>query len=269
MNLAERLRALFPEASGRSRKQWLEHGRVEVNGRVVREGTAPIAGGDRVTLGRHGAVPFPPALGLVYEDEDLLVVDKPADLLTVATGRERHRTAYRMLWDYLHGQRPPRRIFIVHRLDRETSGLLVFAKSVAAKRHLQAQFEARQVERIYVALVDGRVADDQGTLESRLVQDRALRVRSGAGGRQAITHYRVRERRRDSTLLELRLGTGRRHQIRVQLAEQGHPIVGDPVHGGPRGRFGRLCLHATRLGFAHPRGGKPMRFERRAPGAWV
>jgi 23S rRNA pseudouridine1911/1915/1917 synthase len=269
VKLAERVRALFPEASGRSRKHWLEHGRVEVNGRVVRDGAAPIAPGDRVTLGRHGAVPFPPALGLVHEDEHLVVVDKPSGLLTVATGRERNRTAYRMLWDYLRGQRPPRRPFIVHRLDRETSGLLVFAKSVAAKRHLQTQFEARQVERIYLAVVDGRVADDQGTLESRLVEDRGLRVRSGARGRQAITHYRVRERRRDSTLLELRLGTGRRHQIRVQLAEQGHPIVGDTDHGGPAGRFGRLCLHATRLGFVHPTSGAPMRFERGAPGAWV
>jgi 23S rRNA pseudouridine1911/1915/1917 synthase len=269
VNLAERVRALFPEASGRSRKHWLEHGRVEVNGRVVRDGTAPIAPGDRVTLGRHGAVPFPPALGLVHEDEHLVVVDKPAGLLTVATGRERNRTAYRLLWDYLHAQRPPRRPFIVHRLDRETSGLLVFAKSVAAKRHLQTQFEARQVERIYLAVVDGRVTDDEGTLESRLVEDRGLRVRSGARGRQAITHYRVRERRRDSTLLELRLGTGRRHQIRVQLAEQGHPIVGDTAHGGPGGRFGRVCLHATRLGFVHPKSGAPMRFERRAPGAWV
>lgn len=269
MRLAERLRALFPEASGRRLKQWLMRGRVEVNGRVVRDGTASIAATDRVRLGESGSVRFPPALDLVYEDEDLLVIDKPAGLLTVASGRDRERTAYRLLWDYLHAQRPPRRPFIVHRLDRETSGLLVFAKSEAAKRRLQAQFEARRAERVYVALVDGRVRDEQGTLESRLVQDRSLRVRSGAGGRQAITRFRVRERRRDSTLLELSLGTGRRHQIRVQLAEHGHPIIGDTAHGGSRGRFGRLCLHATRLGFAHPQSGEPMRFERSTPVAWV
>ena len=269
MILAERLRALFPGASGRSRKQWLAHGRVQVNGRVVREATAQVAETDRIRLGRQGAVPFPPALDLVHEDDDLLVVDKPSGLLSVAARRGRERTAYSLLWDYLHAQRPPRRPFIVHRLDQDTSGLLVFAKSISAKERLQAQFEARHVERIYVAVVDGRVREDAGTLESRLVQDRGLRVRSGAGGRQAITHYRVRERRRDHTLLELRLGTGRRHQIRVQLAEMGHPIVGDTAHGGSRGRFGRLCLHAARLGFVHPRSGEAMRFERSAPAAWV
>jgi len=267
--LAERLRVLFPEASGRSRKGWLAHGRVLVNGRVVRDGALPVSATDRIALGRHGAVPFPAALDLVYEDDDLLVIDKPAGLLTVATARERERTAYRMLWDYLRAQRPPRRPLIVHRLDRETSGLLVFAKSVAAKHALQAQFEARRVERIYLAIVDGVLSRDEGTIESRLVEDRGLRVRAGAGGRQSITHYRVRTRRRDSTVLELRLATGRRHQIRVQLADEGHPIVGDTAHGGPRGRFGRLCLHAIRLGFAHPVSGAPMRFERGAPAGWV
>jgi len=265
VTLLERLRARYPEASGRSLKQWLAGGRVEVNGRPCHDGRLAVGPGDTVALAdRRPAAPFPRELTLIHEDDALLVIVKPAGLLTIATERERERTAYRLLTQHV-GER----IFIVHRLDRETSGLLVFAKSVAAKRHLQTQFEARQVERIYLAVVDGRVTDDEGTLESRLVEDRGLRVRSGARGRQAITHYRVRERRRDSTLLELRLGTGRRHQIRVQLAEQGHPIVGDTAHGGPGGRFGRVCLHATRLGFVHPKSGAPMRFERRAPGAWV
>ncbi len=269
MILLERLGELFPQASRRSLKQWLERGRVEVNGHVVREGRANVGAADRVTLGRHGAAPFPPALGLVFEDEDLLVIDKPPGLLTIATEREREHTAYRLLRDYLRAGQPPRRPFIVHRLDRETSGLLVFAKSIRAKRRLQAQFEAREVERIYVAVVEGRVGDDQGVLASRLVQDRGLRVRAGAGGRDAITHYRVRERRRDTTVLELSLGTGRRHQIRVQLADLGHPIVGDRTHGSRSDPRGRLWLHASRLGFVHPESGKRVRFESAAPAAWV
>ncbi len=198
-------------------------------------------------------------------------MDKPARLLTVATERERERTAYRLLWDYLAAQRPRARPFIVHRLDRETSGLLVFAKSPETKRRLQDQFEARAVERTYVALVKGHVRRESGGLESRLVEDRNLRVHTARGpeGKTAITSYRVLSRGQDTTRLELFLGTGRRRQIRVQLAAIGHPIVGDREHGGPGGQFRRLCLHATRLGFIHPGSGKAMRFESAAPPAWV
>ena len=269
MILLERLHELFPEASRRSLKHWLQHGRVEVDGRVLRDGRAPVSPGARIVLARSGAGPFPPALGLVYEDDDLLVIDKPSGLLTIATPHERERTVYHLLWDYLQASRPSRRPFVVHRLDRETSGLLVFAKSPRAKRHLQAQFEAREVERVYVTMVEGRVIEEEGTLESRLVEDRALRVHGGPRGKIAITHYRVRERRRGRTLLDVRLGTGRRHQIRVQLAERGHPIVGDAAHGSRAGRNGRLCLHASRLGFVHPRTGERVQFESGAPPGWV
>ena len=269
--LGSRLRALFPEASGRSLKQWLESGRIELNGRVCRDGRIMVGAKDRVVLGTRGRVPFPRGLGLVHEDAAIVVVDKQPGLLSMATERERERTAYRLLWDYLAAQRPRARPFIVHRLDRETSGLLVFAKSEATKRHLQAQFEARTVERVYVALVRGKVRRDAGTLESRLVEDKSLRVHATAGpeGKTAITSYRVLGHGQDTTLLELSLGTGRRRQIRVQLAAIGHPIVGDREHGGPSGPFRRLCLHARRLGFVHPTTGKPMRFDSAAPEAWV
>ncbi|HZE36053.1 MAG TPA: RluA family pseudouridine synthase [Candidatus Eisenbacteria bacterium] len=269
--LSSRLRALFPEASGRSLKQWLESGRIELNGRVCRDGRIMVGAKDRVVLGTRGRVPFPRGLGLVHEDAAVVVVDKQPGLLSMATERERERTAYRLLWDYLAAQRPRARPFIVHRLDRETSGLLVFAKSEATKRHLQAQFEARTVERVYVALVRGKVRRDAGTLESRLVEDKSLRVHATAGpeGKTAITSYRVIGHGQDTTLLELSLGTGRRRQIRVQLAAIGHPIVGDREHGGPSGPFRRLCLHARRLGFVHPTTGKPMRFDSAAPEAWV
>ena len=269
--LLTKLRALFPDASGRSLKQWLESGRVELNGRVCRDGRVMVGAGERVALGTRGRVPFPRGLGLVHEDAAIVVVDKRPGLLSMATDRERDRTAYRLLWSYLAAQRPRTRPFIVHRLDRETSGLLVFAKAEAAKRHLQAQFEARTVERRYVALVRGMVRREAGTLESRLVEDRSLRVHATAGpeGKTAITSYRVIGHGQDTTLLELSLGTGRRRQIRVQLAAIGHPIVGDREHGGPVGQFRRLCLHATRLAFVHPTTGKTMRFESAAPEAWV
>jgi 23S rRNA pseudouridine1911/1915/1917 synthase len=264
--LGERLRRVFPDASGRRIKHWLVLGRVMVDGAVTRDPRARVAPGARVTLGAPAPrVAFPAALRLLHEDEAVIVVEKPPGLLTVATERERERTAYRMLRDYLNGQTPAARVFIVHRLDRETSGLLVFAKTPAAKGRLQAQFEARSVERVYRALVEGRVRLDEGTLHGRLVEDRSLRVRqvpssrARVAGRTAITQYRVLERRQDTTLLDLTLGTGRRHQIRVQLADLGHPIIGDTIHGSRR--RGRLRLHAARLGFVHPVTGARVRFD--------
>ena len=267
MTLLERLRALYPEASGRSLKQWLDAGRVEVNGRPARDGRLALAPDDTIALAARRATPFPRDLSLVHEDDAILVVVKPSGLLTIATDRERDRTAYRQIWDYLAAKR--QRPFIVHRLDRETSGLLVFAKSEETKRALQAQFESRNVERVYLALVEGKPPEERGTLESKLAEDRMLRVRSAEKGRQAITHYRVIRRRREGSLLELRLGTGRRHQIRVQLAEAGWPIVGDVAHGGARGNVGRLCLHATRLGFVHPATQRQVVFESAPPADWV
>lgn len=269
--LLTRLRALCPGASGRALKQWLAGGRVRVNGQVVRAGHAPVAAGDRVTLAPRAAAEFPPALGLVYEDAELLVVDKPPGLLTIGTEAERHRTAYRMLFDYVAAARPPRRLFIVHRLDRDTSGLVAFAKSARAKASLQFQFRDRSVERVYAALVEGAVRAPHGTLESLLVDEDGLRVRPTRDpriGKRSITHYRVLERGRGATLLELLLGTGRRRQIRVQLAALGHPIVGDRALGSRADPLGRLGLHAARLGFLHPLTGAPVSFESPPPAAF-
>jgi 23S rRNA pseudouridine1911/1915/1917 synthase len=271
VQLDQRLRALYPDASGRSLKQWLATSRVRVNGAVVRRGDAPVGADDRVEL----AAPPPPAcpqpLGLLHEDQDILVVDKPSGLLSVATEGERTRTAYRLLRDWVAARGPAgARLFIVHRLDRETSGLIVFAKTVSAKRALQSQFAARSVERVYVALVEGVPPTMEGTLTSRLTENRSLRVRPTSdrrAGREAITRYRVVARRREGTLLELRLVTGRRGQIRAQLAAAGHPIAGDREYGARTDPLRRLALHATRLGFAHPRGGRVV-FESPPPPAF-
>jgi 23S rRNA pseudouridine1911/1915/1917 synthase len=254
--LRERLRALYPGTSGRRLKQWLGGARVRVNGVVVCRGDAPVGPDDRVELDAPPPAAFPAPLRLVHEDEHLLVIDKPTGLLTIATETQRGRTAYRLLEDWVR-VRGGRRIFVVHRLDRETSGLLVFAKSFAVKRALQAQFQARTPERVYVARVGGVVREPEGTLTSRLVEDRALRVRTARDarrGKEAITRYRVLERYRGATLLELALVTGRRGQIRAQLAALGHPIVGDRAYGSRRDPLRRVCLHATRLGFVHPNG---------------
>jgi len=253
VTLRARLQALFPGVSGRSLKQWLEGGRVRVNGEVVRRGDVAVGATDRVELGAPPAPVFPSPLRLVHQDDDILVIDKPAGLLTISTESERERTAYRLLRDWLKAC-DAGRIFVVHRLDRETSGLVVFARTPAAKEALQAQFRARQPQRVYVARVEGRVRDEEGTLVSRLHEDRALRVRPARGdeaAREAITRYRVLARWPDATLLELTLTTGRRGQIRAQLAALGHPIVGDRAYGSRHDPLRRVCLHASRLGFTH------------------
>jgi 23S rRNA pseudouridine1911/1915/1917 synthase len=224
-------------------KQWLAAGRVQVNGVVVRHGGSPVAPSDRIVLGPPGRAATAPPLPVVHQDDHLVVIDKPTGLLTIATERERERTAYRLLRDWLAAEGRGR-VFIVHRLDRETSGLLVFARTAAAKAALQAQFEARAVERVYVARVEGVVRRPAGRLVSRVA------------GKEAISRYRVLERFHDATRLEVALETGRRGQIRAQLAWMGHPVVGDRAHGSRQDPLRRVCLHATRLGFEHPAGGR-------------
>ncbi|MBI1736602.1 MAG: RNA pseudouridine synthase [Candidatus Rokubacteria bacterium] len=270
--LGARLAAMFPEASRRAIKGWLEAGRVRVGGRVVRRGDAEVAAADRIELGAPPPPDFPAPLGRIHVDDEIVVIDKPSGILTIATESERERTAYRLLTAWLRalpgGLRHRQPLFIVHRLDRDTSGVVVFARTPHAKTMLQEQFERRSVERVYVAVVDGRVAAEQGVLRDRLAESHSLRVhRAREAGKEAITHYRVIERRRDSTVLELRLETGRRGQIRAQLAALGHPVTGDRAYGSTRNPVRRVCLHAARLGFMHPAGGR-VHYESPVPSAF-
>jgi len=207
----------------------------------------------------------------VFEDETLIVVDKPAGLLTMATDTEKSKTIYAELRARAKSRKPPEKIFIVHRLDREASGLLVFAKTPAAKELLQNQFRDHSAGRTYTAVAEGRVTPDQFTIRSVLAENAAYRVystRKPGVGKPAVTHVRVLRRNQKTTLLEIRLETGRKHQIRVHLAERGHPIVGDAIYGRRSDRIGRLALHGSRLEFRHPRTGQRMRFESAAPESW-
>jgi 23S rRNA pseudouridine1911/1915/1917 synthase len=242
---------------------------VRVNGEVVRRGDDAVAGGDHVELGAPPPPAFPSALRRIFEDDEMVVIDKPSGLLTVATESERERTVYRMLAQYVAGQRG-RRLFIVHRLDRDTSGLLVFAKSPMAKRALQSQFAARTVDRHYIAVVEGRIKEASGVLKSRLRVDGSLRVRPTRRqeGKEAITTYRLLEQRKDSAVVHLSLTTGRRGQIRAQLAALGHPIVGDEDYGSRRDPLRRVCLHATRLSFTGP-GNRRLTFDSPPPSAFA
>ncbi len=273
VSLGECLARLLGEASGRTRKQMLAGGRVRVNGTITRRAAAALAAGDVVeVVAKPPPSALPRGLALVHEDDDVIVVEKPAGLLTIATERERVRTVYAHLTARARMARPPARVFVVHRLDRLASGLLVFAKSPAAKRTLQAGFAAHTVERAYLAVVEGQLARPEGTITTRLLDDAPGRVRETrdqARGRLAVTRWRVRGAGGPYTLLEVRLETGRRNQIRAHLAGLGHPIVGDATYGSRRDPLGRLGLHACVLGFDHPTTGARLRFVSPPPPAFA
>jgi 23S rRNA pseudouridine1911/1915/1917 synthase len=210
-------------------------------------------------------------VNIIFEDESLIVVDKPAGLLTIATAREKERTLYALLWEHVSHSRPRGKIFIVHRLDRDASGLLVFAKSPEAKAFLQDQFKLHTAGRTYKALVEGRVAADSDTIRSYLAENRAHRCYSTTDsrlGKHAVTRFRVVKRSSRSTLLEVQLQSGRKHQIRVHMAEMGHPIVGDKMYGSQRNPLHRLALHAERLALCHPITGEKKQFESPCPKAF-
>src|SRR5438132_2324645 len=181
---------------------------------------------------------------VVLQDDAVIVVEKPPGLLTIATERERTRTLYALLREAGNRKRPPEKIFIVHRLDREASGLLVFAKTIEAKEHLQNQFKDHSAGRRYIAVVEGRVMPDDFTIRSHLAENTAYRVystRKSGAGKLAITHVRVMKRNPRTTLIEVRLETGRKHQIRVHLAERGYPIAGDKTYGSPSNPIQRMA----------------------------
>ena len=210
----------------------------------------------------------PKGLIILHEDRDILVVDKAPGLLTMGTTREKEVTAYYRLTDYVRKGNPKsrERVYIVHRLDREVSGILVFARSVEAKNSLQAQWP--QVEKHYLALVHGVPPEPEGTFSSYLVENGVHSVRSTTDpkrGKMSRTAYKLLGQSKGVSLLDINLLTGRKHQIRVHLAENDLPIVGDKKYGEQRSDAKRLALHAKSIAFEHPHSGKPCFFETRIP----
>ena len=265
--LLEALGTLVPGASKRTLRQMLEQGRVRLNGEIRKVANQRADEGDILEVGeRAPAARWIHGIEIVYEDEDILIVHKPEGLLTVATLHEREHTAYAFLRAYLkeRGQK----LFIVHRLDKFVSGLLVFAKSEAVKASLQALFKRHDIDRRYWAIVEGRVAKESGTIRSAIAEDQTRRMHSTEdedAGKLAVTHYRVIRRLSNLTALEIKLETGRKNQIRVHLSELGHPIVGDKAYKSTMDPVGRMGLHAFRLGFVHPRRKTRMLFETAPP----
>lgn len=263
----------------------LERGKVYLNGReaVLQQASTPVTPGDRVRLwiDRPGSAKPRPRTGqvgdlhIIFEDDALLVVNKPAGLLAVPLERRSGApSVYEQIRDHFK-TRGKRRAFVVHRIDRDTSGLVVFAKNADAQARLKAQFKRREPERVYWAVVHGHPSPPHGTWRDHLVWDRKALIQKETHPRdpqasEAISEYRVLERFRDASLVEVRLRTGRRNQIRIQARLRGHTLVGERRYVfGPEAlrpvRFERQALHAFRLAFQHPFDGRPLEFEAPPP----
>ncbi len=260
----------LPQASRRKAKLLLAHGQVSVQGSVVTQYNHALRPGDTVQIGwgKVEAAAGPANVRILFEDEHLIVVDKPAGLLTMATPREKEHTAYRQLMDHLQRGDPAQRVYIVHRLDRDTSGVLLFAKNADVQEALQTHWRDAVQERTYAVLVEGRVRNSEGTVTSWLKESRTLQMVSSRvpnGGQKAITHYSVLQATDAYSLLQVRLETGRKNQIRVHMQDLGHSVVGDRKYGARGNPLGRLGLHAQILAFVHPTTRETLRFETEIP----
>jgi tRNA pseudouridine32 synthase/23S rRNA pseudouridine746 synthase/23S rRNA pseudouridine1911/1915/1917 synthase len=210
----------------------------------------------------------PKGLEILYEDQDILVVDKSAGLLTVGTAKDKGRTAHFILTDYVRKgcAKSRKQLFIVHRLDRDTSGVLIFAKTHKAKMSLQENW--KNTKKRYLAVVHGKLSQKEDTITSYLAENRAQVMYSSPDpkvGKLSHTYYRVLKETKMFSLLEINLITGRKNQIRVHLADRGHPVVGDKKYGKNDKRHKWLALHSKSISFKHPTSGKRLYFETKVP----
>lgn len=251
-------------------KDYLKYGQVMVNGTVTTQFDLPLVAGDcvRVNTSRQFQTLRNPRLSIVYEDDDIIVVNKGYGLLSVGTDKIKTGTAYSILRDYLKRVDPRNKLFIVHRLDQHTSGLMMFAKNVRAKEAMQHNWNNMVLERRYVAVVEGKLDEPEGEIRSYLTENSEHQVYSTddpGAGQLAVTHYRALRSANGYTLVELQLATGRKNQIRVHMKDIGHPIAGDKKYGAKTSPIHRLALHAMTLRFAHPATRADMNFSTPVP----
>lgn len=260
----------IPHKKRKILKAVLKDRQVSVDGETVTQFDHALLPGqqvevlwDRIIQEKH-----PRELNIIYIDQDLIIINKPAGLLTIATDKEKRRTAYSMLSNYVKTEDPENKIFIIHRIDRETSGLLMFARSEHIKREIQETWNTTISQRTYVGVVEGAVTQPEGTITSWLTESKAFIVYSSQNpqlGKNAVTHYKMVEGNSNFSLLQINLETGRKHQIRVHMQDIKHPIVGDKKYGSSCNPLGRMGLHAQVLAFTHPRTGEAHRFDTGIP----
>ena len=268
--LLDFLLATLKDKSRTTIKSYLSHRQVAINDMPTSQFNAPLHRGDRVTINfttgykifRHRR------LRIIFEDEFLIVVDKGYGLLSMATKKEKTETAYRIVSDYVKTNDPEGHIFIVHRLDRDTSGVMIFAKRQRIQELLQRNWNDAVIERKYMAVVEGCVEPQEGEVKSYLKENAAMQVYSTQNpeeGQLAITRYKTVAGNGRFSLLEVQLETGRKNQIRVHMHDLGHPIIGDRKYGSECNPIGRVALHAASLRFKHPITGQMLHFESNLP----
>lgn len=264
---------LLAKMGGMSRssvKSLLGHRQVTVNEKVVTQFDYMLKAADSVVINntRGNVELVHPKLRIIFEDSDLIVVEKKEGLLTVTTGRESETTAFLILKNYVKKSSTRNKIYTVHRLDRETSGVILFAKHSDAQHILRDNWHEIVTKRVYVAVVEGKVEKESDRIVSWLTENEiSLKIsssRTDNGGKEAITNFRVIKSNDEFSLLEIELETGRKNQIRVHMESIGHPIVGDRKYGSTT-TIGRLALHARVLEFYHPMTSEPLHFETPVP----
>lgn len=268
--LLDFLISAMPERKRTTVKDFLKHNQVMVGQTVTRQWDYPLSPGDEVyvNISREFQTFSNHRLKIVYEDDDIIVVNKGYGLLSMGTDTKREGTAYSLLRDYVKRKDPRNKLFIVHRLDQHTSGLMMFAKTPQAKEAMQHNWNNMVLERRYVAIVEGRPEPAEGKIESYLAENKAHEVYSTKNpdeGQLAVTHYKTLKSRGRYSMMELQLSTGRKNQIRVHLKDLGHPIVGDRRYGSTISPIHRLALHAQTLRFIHPITRRDMNFTSSLP----
>ncbi|WP_426710921.1 RluA family pseudouridine synthase [Cetobacterium sp. SF1] len=270
---------LLKNLNGKSRnniKSLLAYGQILVNKKIKKQYNFELKIGDEVEIHYEKSRETSKNIGLeiVYEDKDIIVINKPEGLLSMATEKEKAKTAYSILMNYVKNQNIKNRIYIVHRLDRETSGVMIYAKTEKSKTILQENWNDMVKERIYVALVEGKIQKEKDTIKSWLKDNKAFVTYSTfseqSGGKLAITNYETLKIGKNYSLLKVSLETGRKNQIRVHMSDIGHPIANDKKYGAKYNCYNmkRLGLHAQSITFIHPISKETMTFEIEIPDAF-
>ena len=241
------------DMSKKTIKSYIKNKMIRVNDNVITNNNYNLGNGDIVEICYVKRVIPKYDLDVLYEDEYLIVINKPSGLLSISNDKEKEITAYRMVSDYVRSNNKRNYIFVVHRLDQDTSGVLMFCKNEKIRDRMQDNWNNIVKKRGYIALVDGKLSG-KSTIHSFLMEDKRQFVYSSKSGigKEAITHYEVIKNNNNYSMLQVFIDTGRRNQIRVHLSEMGYPIVGDKKYGCKTNPIKRLCLHANRLEFIHP-----------------
>ena len=241
------------DLSNKTIKNYIKNGMVTVNNKVITNSSYLLHDGDKIEISYNKKIIPDYNLDILYEDDYLIAINKPCGLLSISNDREKEITAYRMVSDYVKQNNKNKYIFVVHRLDQDTSGILMFCKNEKIRDKMQDNWNTIVKKRGYMAIVDGKMSGS-GTIHTYLMENKQQFVYSAKNnqGKEAITHYSVIKNNINYSLVQVFIDTGRRNQIRVHLSEKGYPIVGDKKYKCKTNPIKRLCLHANILEFIHP-----------------